>query len=528
MRVDHFGAAWHRVLATPATPRTGILRRRRPELHVLKVVVPVFSARQRYLSGGRGSKVIVHATRGWQENAEEGNSTPQLTTRTPSKKKQIQFENKSKAQKRKWQDSEYREKVAACIRAKWQDKEYRDQVCSSLKGRAVWNKGKKFSKKICQSAKVAEKKQPIKKTESLVNRPKQERSQKTRELIRAARLGKRHTLATKRKMSVSHMGKTHSTETMELLSQKLRGIPKSKQHKARIAASQRKRIAARKALRAIEAAHSSAGPLFDTGNHSARRLFFGANTRDYSSLTGLKKKQTRAEVMQMYKSLLHEYRNLQEELSPWMTAFYENHSRRPTLRDAEATKIKWLIEKFKYHLVLREKLFIEIPGLREKIDSAQEDCAFDDNTASPNLGMELSDDGASASEKLSDRLAAASQYKKTHTGSRNGTRAENGAAGLHGNSSLLVPERVRKAMDAAQQYRRRQAQASAAVARAAAASAVSQSSQECVQGESKQMSEECAIDDQQLSEAQEKARAAVEALKEAKAEVENLYAVGSD
>lgn len=85
---------------------------------------------------------------------------------------------------------------------------------------------------------------------------------------------------------------------MKLLSEKLKGVPKTEQHKANIAASQRDRFAARRTLQAIEAAHSSSGPYFDLGRRSRYLLCSGAMSRTSSS-TGLKRrngKQSRAEV----------------------------------------------------------------------------------------------------------------------------------------------------------------------------------------------------------------------------------------
>lgn len=76
--------------------------------------------------------------------------------------------------------------------------------------------------------------------------------------------------------------------------------------------------------------------------------------------------------MNTYKALLREYRSLQKELMPWMTAFEAKHLRKPHLSDVEATQIAWLISNFKNHLLLREKLFRDIPFLRNAMNEAPE------------------------------------------------------------------------------------------------------------------------------------------------------------
>lgn len=85
---------------------------------------------------------------------------------------------------------------------------------------------------------------------------------------------------------------------MKLLSEKLKGMPKSEQHKANIAAAQKNRLAARRALQAIEAAHSSSGPYFDIGRQSRYLLCSPAmsGARSFVDLKKNKRNQSRAEV----------------------------------------------------------------------------------------------------------------------------------------------------------------------------------------------------------------------------------------
>lgn len=120
--------------------------------------------------------------------------------------------------------------------------------------------------------------------------------------------------------------------------------------------------------------------------------------------------------------LLREYRDLQEELSPWMNAFCEQHSRRPTLLDVEATKIPWLVDKFKDHLVMREKLLIDIPELRKKINHAQ-DFLPTHTQSHPALGIDDHSEKTS-SQGLSGKLIAAERYKRALSGKISDTSSD--------------------------------------------------------------------------------------------------------
>ncbi len=49
-------------------------------------------------------------------------------------------------------------------------------------------------------------------------------------------------------------------------------------------------------------------------------------------------RQLQSTVLGGYKAELREFRALQEELQPWTDAFKEQHSRKPTLADVQATR----------------------------------------------------------------------------------------------------------------------------------------------------------------------------------------------
>ena len=49
-------------------------------------------------------------------------------------------------------------------------------------------------------------------------------------------------------------------------------------------------------------------------------------------------RQLQSTVLGSYKAELREFRALQEELQPWTDAFKEQHQRKPTLADVQATR----------------------------------------------------------------------------------------------------------------------------------------------------------------------------------------------
>ncbi len=49
-------------------------------------------------------------------------------------------------------------------------------------------------------------------------------------------------------------------------------------------------------------------------------------------------RQLQSTVLGSYKAELREFRALQEELQPWTDAFKEQHKRKPTLADVQATR----------------------------------------------------------------------------------------------------------------------------------------------------------------------------------------------
>ncbi|GMH40001.1 hypothetical protein BSKO_07905 [Bryopsis sp. KO-2023] len=423
------------------------------------------------------------------------------------KKKSLAKSKKEKisaALKRKWQDPEFRKRISEGVKKKWEDEDYREKVSNSLKGKKSWNQGKKSAKRVGDKRKKSGKK-------ALVPWNKgRGHSEITRQRMRAARLGKTHSEATRRKMSAAHAGLSHTPETMRLLSQRLSGVPKGVDHKARIAAAQRKRFSAIRALQAIETVHKLTGPLF-AGKRRARYMYCAASSTvgDNSGLR-LPKRQTRAEVLNSHKTQLREYRDLQAELSPWMSAFTERHGKRPTLVDVEATQITWLINRFKDYTVLREKLLVDIPVLRSKIASAQNDYV---------RPMECYTNLQAAQDGLSEKLAAAIQYRRSLSGKTD----DEGRS-----TAPIATARVEKAMNAAMEYRRKQARASAAVAKAAAVNARSSGQKKTSETKKTNSATTAApmVKEDEIRQAQEQAEIAIKAMEDAQKKVIENYSLG--
>lgn len=222
-------------------------------------------------------------------------------------------------------DAAHRAKIGQALKDKWKDDGHRQRVSESLRGHEPWNKGKPFDLE-------------------------------TREKMRQAKMGTVVTPHVRRKIAQAQLGREVSWDTREKISQALQGMQKSEDHKRKIAATQRKRAAATRVLRAVEGV--SRGETADAKTNAA--------FRNSGKLTS-KQKKSKAEILRIYKFQLAEYRALKEELEPWATAFLEKYGRKPKLSDVEDTRISWLIQKFKQYMVLKNNLLTTLPSLRNEL-----------------------------------------------------------------------------------------------------------------------------------------------------------------
>lgn len=381
----------------------------------------------------------------------------------------------------------HRARISQGLRRRWKLQEHREKVSNSLKGKEAWNKGIGVS-------------------------------DETREKMAEAHAGRKLSKSTRAKMSKSHKGRAHSEETRAKLSELQTGRVFTPDHRAKMAASMRRRHAASAVLKAIEN-HIDNGPLSLSGAPEGAKAFAAAGgmaaSSDASSAgspspsgwssgggpsgpsgasplgnagglsvrlsgmtgggSGLKGNKPKiGAVLDQYKTLLREYRSLQEELQPWTAAFVARHGRKPRLGDVEATKVEWLINKYKIYTVVREKILSDTNRLRDTMGGAAPDPSFFGGPARPAPAA-----GANGGDGAA-RLMAALNYKAKNGSGRSPAPAQDAAAAAAAEgfedppAAPLLPsmhganERAKKALTAAMEYRKQKAIVSAEQLRFAA------------------------------------------------------------
>ena len=344
-------------------------------------------------------------------------------------------------------------KISDAQKKRWQDPQFRANVTAAMKGKPAWNKGRTVS-------------------------------DETREKMRLAKLNRSLSKVTRDKMSAARQGKSLSPEAAALVSAKLTGRPKSEEHKAAIAATQRRRYAAVRVLKAVEAVYSQGGSGDANGASPPRGV--------------AAMKRERSQALNAFKSELREYRSLQEELSPWTKAFLERHGRKPTTVDVQNTGITWLISRYKQYIYLRERIFTETSVLRSRLEGAGSMSGGLVNGNIDGGGMPTNKVGptnangmtAEAKSAVASRVATAMQYKLKKNAIEQqqqqqqkeavdavGDAAVSSSVGSNNKVSGVIqtqaqaPPRVRQAMLAAMEYRKKTAEATKAKAVAAAVSA---------------------------------------------------------
>lgn len=337
-----------------------------------------------------------------------------------------------------------RNKVSSSMKKRWKDPEYRDAVSSSLRGREAWNKGKRMS-------------------------------EETKEKMRLAKLNHSVSKETRKKMSKARRGRSLEPKAAALVSEKLKGVPKTKEHKENIAAAMRKRHAAIRVLSAVELVYES------SSSDSSQDATMPAMPR--GQVNGAKK-QASSQVLGEFKAELREYRALQDEISPWNEAFVDRHGRKPTMTDVERTGIEWLVTRYKRYVLLRERLFTQTTLLRRKLDHVTAGSEGKINATKGSLSSQKTNANGPTIAELSanaSRLHAAAQYKfekglqstkQPLPGHHREKLANCPAQSVPTTSPSSSSPRVREALNAAFEYRKNKAfeTKSAALAAAAAAS----------------------------------------------------------
>ncbi|XP_075263778.1 uncharacterized protein LOC142355534 [Convolutriloba macropyga] len=279
-----------------------------------------------------------------------------------------------------------------------------------------------------------------------------------------AKRGKTLKKSTKAKMSATHSRRGdlhHTPETRALLSAKLKGRRPTAAHRAAISSGLRRRHAAVRVLAAVEDVHRELTVAKHTGPGSS-------SYESAAKRSGGGKTPSRNQLMNSYKAQLREYRNLQEELQPWTTAFTTKEGRKPTLEDVEATNIEWLIVRYKQYILLRDQLLRAIPAFRSKADGDK----------SPTGGAAGADRQAASTfiaEEAAARVKAAMEYRQRQQGSASASTSADGEESGEGNSVREIPTagvgtdaRVSDALQAALDYRQNKAKLASAKAKAAA------------------------------------------------------------
>eukprot|EP00887_Chlorella_sp_A99_P006122 scaffold22.g6122.t1 len=384
-----------------------------------------------------------------------------------------------------------RTKISQGQVATWRDADVRRRRTEAMKGLPSWNTGLALPEDV-------------------------------RARMAAAHLGKRHTKAARQRISKALSGLERGPEFGAVMSARLAGQPKAPEHRARIAAAQRRRHAAARVLQAVEAVYQRAG---EEGGSAAAAGGPGPGRPRLGGLrVGPRQTQEQQQAIAAFKAQLREYRALQEELSPWTRAFVNKHGRKPALVDVQRTGIAWLIGKYKEYVLLRDRLFNDTSLLRARLAGVVQDVegsAEQDVPSAAASGTVLNANGPTpaARSAAASRVAAALQYKQQREEREQRQRvaaataaaaadplasapslgapvpAAAGAAGLGGLRSQQgqagqdeaappphtpralpalgrqVPSRVRLAMQAAMEYRSKKAKATKAVADAAAAAA---------------------------------------------------------
>jgi hypothetical protein len=121
----------------------------------------------------------------------------------------------------------HRKRISLKLQQKWKDPEFKRSVSAGLAGKSAWNAG-------------------------------QAHPPETRAKMAEAKLGKRQPLATRKLIAAANTGRSLSEDARAKVGDRFRGQPKSPEHRSKLASMARRRHAAARVLRAVEAVYSAA------------------------------------------------------------------------------------------------------------------------------------------------------------------------------------------------------------------------------------------------------------------------------
>eukprot|EP01026_Neomeris_dumetosa_P016364 TRINITY_DN1621_c0_g1_i1.p1 TRINITY_DN1621_c0_g1~~TRINITY_DN1621_c0_g1_i1.p1 ORF type:complete len:289 (-),score=47.45 TRINITY_DN1621_c0_g1_i1:481-1347(-) len=154
---------------------------------------------------------------------------------------------------------------------------------------------------------------------------------------------------------------------------------------------------------------------------------------------------------------LQQYKKVRALVKPWMESFTKNNGRQPTLSDLNEVEEPQLRSDFKSYLLLKDKLFTELPQLRQKLDTAN----LNNGPVTQlgglgnviNCNAQQNENQGRASRFLSALEYKAQQRKNKSTSDKSQLDKQDSLDRM----SKLLPAaspRVRKAMMAAMEYKK--------------------------------------------------------------------------
>eukprot|EP01024_Parvocaulis_polyphysoides_P007768 TRINITY_DN12290_c0_g1_i1.p1 TRINITY_DN12290_c0_g1~~TRINITY_DN12290_c0_g1_i1.p1 ORF type:complete len:331 (-),score=43.25 TRINITY_DN12290_c0_g1_i1:1943-2815(-) len=165
------------------------------------------------------------------------------------------------------------------------------------------------------------------------------------------------------------------------------------------------------------------------------------------------------QIIDACRSELQQYKQLRAQVKPWMENFVKENGHQPTFADVLNVSDTNFHSTYKSYMLLRDKLFTEIPQLRSKLDPQNQNeepvKKMGELGSVINCNAQESGQKAAASRFLS-ALEYKSQQKKVKQSENLGGQNESKGDQLERIQKLLpaTSPRVRKAMMAAMEYKK--------------------------------------------------------------------------